>query len=85
MLLFSILFMAFILLLLYSMQTTLKIEPIVLTSYNNENEIEGRLRTICNNHPSSPVIVVDLGSTDDTTQIIEQLTVYYPNISIVYK
>ena len=85
MLLFSILFMAFILLLLYSMQTTLKIEPIVLTSYNNENEIEGRLRTNCNNHPSSPVIVVDLGSTDDTTQIIEQLTVYYPNISIVYK
>ena len=85
MLLFLIFFAAFIFLLLYSIQTTAKTEPIVLTSYNNENEIEGKLRTICNNHPSSPVIVIDLGSTDETTQIIEQLTVYYPNISVVYR
>lgn len=59
--------------------------PVVITCYNEENSIESDLRTLLFKNPKSEIIVIDLGSSDDTIEIVRKLSFSYPCIRLIKK
>ena len=53
----------------------------IIKTYNNQDSIEGILRlTLTKNNT---IIVIDLGSTDDTKKIVKKMATDYPNILLI--
>ncbi len=53
----------------------------IIRTLNDENSIEGKLRLAMLNN--SEIIVVDLGSNDDTLKIIRKMMIDYPIIKLI--
>ncbi len=53
----------------------------IIRTLNDENSIEGKLRLAM--LKNSEVIVIDLGSTDDTLQIVRKMIKDYPIIKLI--
>lgn len=55
----------------------------IIKTLNNQNTIEGKLRLLL--MKSCEIVVIDLGSADDTKKIIKKMTQDYPCISLIEK
>ncbi len=64
-----------------------KIISIVIPAYNEEKRIKGSLSETCaflnNSGWNYEIIVVDDGSSDGTSQIVESMVTYFPNVTLV--
>ncbi len=57
--------------------------PYIIKTLNEEGSIEGKLRFALMR--KCEIIVVDLGSTDDTKEIVKKMAQDYPCISLIEK
>ena len=55
---------------------------ILIAVRNRADEIEGVIRTLMRKYPNSEFIVIDLGSTDDTHEILKKLSNDYSRIKV---
>ena len=58
-------------------------KPYIMKTHNEESSIEGRLRFALMRR--CEIIVIDLGSTDDTKDIVKKMARDYPCISLIEK
>ena len=65
------------------MKQTLSHTPMVIGVHNKENSIECELRQLLMQHPCSEIIVVDMGSTDNTKSIVDKMCCDFPQIRLV--
>eukprot|EP00703_Trepomonas_sp_PC1_P005193 JAP91413.1 Glycosyl transferase family 2 protein [Trepomonas sp. PC1] len=57
---------------------------IIMAAYNAEKFIEGTLKTaLSQNYDNYNVIVVNDGSTDNTNQIVQDMTTQYPKLKLI--
>ena len=59
--------------------------PIVITTLNEEETIEGELRKLIFKNPQKSIVVIDLGSDDKTQKIVTTLSLKYQQIRMVVK
>ena len=65
---------------LFLTKTYIKKPPVIICTFNNENTIEAKIRIAMVKNPESDIIVVDLGSTDDTEKIVRIMMYKYKKI-----
>ncbi len=65
------------------MTKSVKKSPVVISTYNDEEKIETKLRLAMIKNPDVDIIVVDLGSSDDTEKIVKTMSVKYPCIRFI--
>lgn len=73
----------FFCLLLLSCGKSLRNPPIVICTYNDEETVENDIKAAIKSYPGSEIIVVDLGSSDETERIIKILAADYKCIRFV--
>ena len=69
---------------LYMTKSAQKV-PIIICTYNDEDEIEAKLRLEMVKNPGSDIIVVDLGSQDETEKIVRTLCLKYGYIRFIQR
>ena len=68
---------------IWSIRKTAKNESVVVTFYNCEDRVENDLRMLIKSNPQSSLVIVDLGSEDETLKIIKKIACEYENIKVI--
>ena len=68
---------------IWSIRKTANNKSVVVTFYNCEDTVENDLRRLIKSNPKSGIVIVDLGSRDETLKIIKKIAYEYENIKVI--
>ena len=73
----------FLIILFWSIKKSFKNVPVVISVSNCEDRVEYELRKAIKENPGCDIVVVDLGSSDDTTEIIKKFSLDYSFVKVI--